>query len=105
MEKYFLPFQRAIDANVSGVMCSYNRVNGTYACVDPVILGGSGILKGYGGHKGYIVSDWGATHGNAAELANAGLDVEYVVSRSFEASLSMMVDVINCHRLPRRPTQ
>lgn len=105
MEKYFLPFQRAIDANVSGVMCSYNRVNGTYACVDPVILGGSGVLKGYGGHKGYIVSDWGATHGNAAELANAGLDIEYVVSRSFEASLSMMVDVINCRCLPRRPTQ
>jgi beta-glucosidase len=84
MEKYFLPFQRAIDANVSGVMCSYNRVNGTYACVDPAIISGSGILKGYGGHKGYVVSDWGATHGGAAALANAGLDIEYVVLQLFK---------------------
>lgn len=76
MEKYFLPFQRAIDANVSGIMCSYNLVNGTYACVDPAIVGGTGILKGVGGHKGYVVSDWGATHGDAATLANAGLDIK-----------------------------
>lgn len=76
MEKYFYPFQRAIDANVAGVMCSYNRVNGSYACVNPSVIGGGGILKGYGGHKGYVVSDWGATHGDAADLANAGLDIE-----------------------------
>lgn len=76
MEKYFLPFQRSIDANVAGVMCSYNQVNGSYACVNPAIIGGAGIIKGFGGHKGYVVSDWGATHGDAATLANAGMDIE-----------------------------
>lgn len=76
MEKYFLPFQRAVDANVAGVMCSYNQINGTYACVNPNVIGGSGLIKGYAGHKGYVVSDWGATHGDATTLANSGLDIE-----------------------------
>ncbi|KAF8310466.1 glycoside hydrolase [Clavulina sp. PMI_390] len=76
MEKYWLPFGRAIAANVSGVMCSYNRVNSSYACVNPSIIGVHGLLKGYGGHRGYVVSDWGATHGDAGTLANAGLDIE-----------------------------
>lgn len=79
-EKYALPFRRAIDAGVAGVMCSYNRVNGTYACLNPAVVGNEGILKGpqpFGeGHQGYVVSDWGATHDTAAELANAGLDIE-----------------------------
>ncbi|KAF8290885.1 glycoside hydrolase [Clavulina sp. PMI_390] len=76
MEKYWLPFQRAIDANVSAIMCSYNRVNSTYACVNPDLIGASGLIKGYGGHRGYVLSDWGATHSDATTLANAGLDIE-----------------------------
>lgn len=41
-------------------MCSYNRVNQTYACEnDPLV---NGILKGELGFKGFVVSDWFATH-------------------------------------------
>ncbi|KAF9515677.1 glycoside hydrolase family 3 protein [Hydnum rufescens UP504] len=64
-EKYVYPFRRAVDAGVACVMCSYNRVNGTYACENPALIGETGLLKGQLGFKGYVVSDWGATHGSA----------------------------------------
>ena len=33
------PFEAAIDqAHVASVMCSYNRVNGVYACENPYLL-------------------------------------------------------------------
>lgn len=80
MEKYYLPFQRAIDADVAALMCSYNKINGTYACEDPTTIGASGLAKGVSAFKGYVVSDWGATHSAAATVANSGLDLEYVTS-------------------------
>lgn len=53
-------------------MCSYNRVNGLYACENPATLS---ILKEELDFRGYVVSDWYATHGTAS-FANAGLDIE-----------------------------
>ena len=75
-EKYLYPFQRAVDAGVACVMCSYNRINGTYACENPALIGETGLLKGQLGFEGYVVSDWGATHGFAPGTSAAGLDVE-----------------------------
>ncbi len=56
-----------------GVMCSYNRINGTYSCQNPQTLGG--ILEKQFGFQGFVVSDWGATHSTVAS-AKAGLDIE-----------------------------
>jgi beta-glucosidase len=56
-----------------GVMCSYNRINGTYSCQNPRTLGG--ILERQFGFQGFVVSDWGATHSTVAS-AKAGLDIE-----------------------------
>lgn len=53
------------------VMCAYNRVNGVYACENDDLL--NRILKHDWGFKGYVMSDWGATHSTVA-AANAGLD-------------------------------
>ena len=47
-------------AGASGVMCSYNKVNGTYACADAGALARD--LKGTMGFRGFVQSDWGATH-------------------------------------------
>ncbi len=52
-------------------MCSYNIVNGKHACENDWLLGT--VLKGDWHYKGYVMSDWGATH-SAAPAANAGLD-------------------------------
>ena len=71
-ELYILPFIRSVMAGVASVMCGYNKVNGTYTCEHPHLL--NDILKGELGFKGYVMSDWGATHSSGS--ANAGLDVD-----------------------------
>ncbi|KAI1839476.1 hypothetical protein JX266_014313 [Neoarthrinium moseri] len=54
-------------------MCSYNRLNQEYACANERLL--TDILRNEMGFRGYVVSDWYATH-STLETANAGLDVE-----------------------------
>jgi beta-glucosidase len=71
-EIYVAPFAAASAAGVSSVMCSYNKINGRYACGNPDTL--KTILKGEVGFKGFVTSDWGATH--ATDFINDGLDVE-----------------------------
>ena len=56
-------------------MCAYNRFNGTSSCHNEGLIGDNGILR-KAGFKGYVVSDWGATHDTAWENANNGLDME-----------------------------
>ncbi|EKM83126.1 hypothetical protein AGABI1DRAFT_69320 [Agaricus bisporus var. burnettii JB137-S8] len=74
-EIYFYPFLRSIEADATSVMCAYNRFNGTSSCHHAGLLGPNGLLR-KNGFKGYVVSDWGATHDSATENANAGLDME-----------------------------
>ncbi|KAF9557186.1 glycoside hydrolase family 3 protein [Agrocybe pediades] len=74
-EMYFYPFLRSIEAGVVSVMCAYNRYNGTSSCHNEGLIGDNGLLRKHG-FKGYVVSDWGATHDSAADNANAGLDME-----------------------------
>lgn len=71
-EIYVAPFVDAINADVSSIMCSYNKLNGTYACGNREIL--VDILRKELGFKGFVTSDWGATH--APSFINNGLDVE-----------------------------
>jgi beta-glucosidase len=73
-EIYLPPFEAAVRAGVASVMCSYNHVNGPYACGNSKTL--NGILRRELGFKGFITSDWGATH--SALFLNAGLDVEMI---------------------------
>ncbi|EJF66578.1 beta-glucosidase [Dichomitus squalens LYAD-421 SS1] len=71
-ELYAHPFLRSVQANVASVMCSYNQINGTYACENDKTL--NGILKGELGFQGYVMSDWYATH-STTPAANGGLDM------------------------------
>ncbi|KAL5040748.1 hypothetical protein BDW71DRAFT_201916 [Aspergillus fruticulosus] len=71
-ELYLWPFADAIKAGTASVMCSYNRLNQTYACENPKIL--TDILRKELGFEGYVVSDWFATH-SGAESIQAGLDM------------------------------
>ncbi|TGO53794.1 hypothetical protein BOTNAR_0286g00100 [Botryotinia narcissicola] len=72
-ELYLWPFADALRAGTTSIMCSYNRINGTYACENPHLL--NDILKGELGFQGYVVSDWFATH-SGYPAANAGLDMD-----------------------------
>jgi beta-glucosidase len=72
-EVYNQPFAIAIaKGDPGGVMCSYNQVNGTYACENPVL---DNLLKGADGFDGYVMSDFGAVHSTGPSLTN-GLDLE-----------------------------
>jgi beta-glucosidase len=71
-EIYVAPFVDAVEAGVSSIMCSYNQVNGFYACGNGDTL--NTILKQELGFKGFVTSDWGATHGTL--FINEGLDLE-----------------------------
>lgn len=71
-EIYVAPFDAAIKADVSSIMCSYNRVNGAFACGNDSTL--TKILRDELGFKGFVTSDWGAVH--AVNFINAGLDME-----------------------------
>jgi beta-glucosidase len=71
-EVYVAPFDAAVNAGVASIMCSYNRLNGTYACGNKDSL--TTILRDQIGFKGFVTSDWGATH--AVNFINAGLDME-----------------------------
>lgn len=71
-EIYVAPFIDAVNAGVSSIMCSYNKLNGTYACGNRESL--IDILRNEVGFKGFVTSDWGATH--APSFINNGLDME-----------------------------
>jgi beta-glucosidase len=73
-ETDLLAFQIAItSAQPAGVMCSYNRVNGDYACENAYTL--NQVLKHDWGFKGFVLSDWGGTH-STVKAALAGLDMD-----------------------------
>jgi beta-glucosidase len=73
-ELYLLPFEIAIEQGHPGsVMCSYNRLNGDYACENAHLL--TDVLKREWQFPGMVQSDWGATH-STAKAINAGLDEE-----------------------------
>lgn len=63
-EVYYPPFQASVDAGVAAAMCSYNKVNGTYACENAQLLAQD--LKTTMGFEGWVMSDWGATHSTSA---------------------------------------
>ncbi len=105
--------QAAVDAGVGSVMCSYNRINDTYACENEQTL--SKDLKGRMGFTGFVMSDWGATHSTVKAMlisqnplslfnyyitkttiliqaANNGLDMEMPDSQYFGKPLA---DAVN----------
>ncbi|KAI1846668.1 hypothetical protein JX265_009029 [Neoarthrinium moseri] len=71
-ELYLWPFAEAVRAGTGNIMCSFNRLNNSYACQNSKGL--NGLLKGELGFQGWVVSDWGAQMSGVAS-ALAGLDV------------------------------
>ncbi len=73
-EIYLLPFETAIkEAHPKTVMCSYNKINGTFSSENKWLL--TKVLKKEWKFKGYVMSDWGAVNDRVKGL-KAGLDLE-----------------------------
>jgi beta-glucosidase len=72
-EIYEPAFKAAVQAGVGAIMCSYNRIGGSYACenADELI----GTLREAWHFDGMVMSDWGAVH-STVKAAKSGLDLE-----------------------------
>ncbi|MGA2589425.1 MAG: glycoside hydrolase family 3 C-terminal domain-containing protein [Bryobacteraceae bacterium] len=89
-ETDLLAFQIALKiAQPAGVMCSYNKVDGDYACENDYLL--NHVLKKDFGFQGWVLSDWGGTH-SATKAALNGLDQEMPGDKYFGAPLKTAVD-------------
>ena len=88
-ESDLLAFEIGVkDSGVQSVMCSYNLVNGTYACENPYLL--NTVLKGDWAFPGFVMSDWDATH-STVNAAQAGLDQEQPENIYFGSNLLQAV--------------
>lgn len=96
LREIYLPhFEAAIkEAGSWSIMCSYNRINGTYACENPHIL--NDILKNEWGFQGFVMSDWGAVH-STDPTALSGMDVE-MPNGAFTGSL--LLESVRAGRVP-----
>jgi len=73
-ESDLLAFEIGVaEGQPAAVMCSYNRVNGDYACENKYLL--TQVLKRDWKFPGFVISDWGATH-STEKASAAGLDNE-----------------------------
>jgi beta-glucosidase len=89
-ESDLLAFEIALKISDAGaVMCSYNRVNGDFACENTYLL--TDVLKKDFHFPGFVVSDWGGTH-STAKASHAGLDQEQPGKNFFGEALKKAVD-------------
>jgi beta-glucosidase len=74
--------------NPGAVMCSYNSINGDYACENKYTL--TDVLKTDWQFKGFVVSDWGGTH-STVKASAAGLDNEQPMDDFYGEKLKQAV--------------
>lgn len=85
MEIYLRGFEIAVkESKPWTVMCSYNRINGTYSSQNEWLL--DAVLRKTWGYKGVVVSDWGAVLDPVTAHAR-GLDLEMPCNDKKRASL------------------
>ncbi|WP_219837177.1 beta-glucosidase [Paenibacillus sp. R14(2021)] len=95
-EIYLASFEGAVkQAQPWTVMCSYNKVNGTFVSENEYLL--TDILKDEWGLEGFVVSDWGAVNERTDGLA-AGLELEMPASGG--AGDRQIVDAVRNGKLP-----
>ena len=89
-ETDLLAFQIGLGiGNPAAVMCSYNAINGDYACQNKYTL--TDVLKKDFQFKGFVLSDWGGTH-TTAKASAAGLDMEQPMGDYFGDKLQHEVE-------------
>lgn len=91
-EIYLRAFERVVvEAKPETVMCSYNRVNGTFASENRELL--TGILREEWGFEGVVLTDWGATNDRVAGLlAGTDLDMPGEVPHNRQAIVEAVAD-------------
>lgn len=88
-ETYLFPFYDTIKHGVGAVMCSMNRINGTYGCENQETI--SKLLKAEMGFPGFVSPDAGGQK-TSIDSANAGLDYG---SESFWSNTTLLAGIAN----------
>ncbi|MBR2868783.1 MAG: glycoside hydrolase family 3 C-terminal domain-containing protein [Clostridia bacterium] len=73
-EVYLPHFKKCIDAGAMSIMGAYNKVNGTYACENTMLL--TDILRNQWGFDGFALSDFFYGIYDAVKSLKSGMDVE-----------------------------
>ena len=91
-EIYLSAFETAVkDSKPWTIMCSYNRINGTFAAENKRLL--TDILRNEWGFDGYVMSDWGATTADRVKCLEAGMELEMPGKNA--ANDKQIVDAVN----------
>jgi beta-glucosidase len=94
-EVHTLPYADAIrDADLGSVMCSFNRLNGTYVCENPYAL--QQVLREDLGFTGFVITDFGAIHSTEPSV-RAGTDMETGTSAFYDGPL---LEAVRADRVP-----
>lgn len=95
-EIYLAAFEAVVkNAKPWTMMCSYNRINGTYSCENEWLL--NTVLRKEWGFDGIVMSDWGAVNHRVNSL-KAGLELEMPSSRGERDKL--IVEAVRSNILP-----
>ncbi len=77
-EIYLSAFERAVrESSPWTVMCSYNKINGTYASEHRYLM--TEVLRDMWGFDGFVMTDWGALN-DRVEAVRAGVELEMPAS-------------------------
>ena len=91
-EIYLSAFETAVkDSKPWTIMCSYNRINGTFAAENKRLL--TDILRDEWGFDGYVMIDWGATTADRVKCLEAGMELEMPGKNA--ANDKQIVDAVN----------
>jgi beta-glucosidase len=94
-EIYLPAFEAAVKkAKPWSVMCSYNKLNDTYASQNHRLL--TEIIREEWGFEGFVVSDWGAVH-DRVDALEAGLDLEMPGPREWR--VKAVIDAVRSGKL------
>ena len=97
-EIYLAAFEGAVKKEKPWtVMCSYNKINGTYAAENHKYL--TEVLRDEWGFEGYVMSDWGAVNSRVKDL-QAGLDLE--MPSSGGSNDKLIVGAVQSGELPEK---
>lgn len=89
-EVYVAPYADAIaEAGLGSIMCSFNQINGTFACESSPAL--DDVLRDDLGFTGFVITDFGAIHSTVPSI-EAGTDLETGTNSFYGGALRAAVD-------------